>query len=214
MHVEKKNSRIQAGTSVLELMAVVVIILILAKFAVLGLQSATKSARNQTALTTMVEQMRIARQLAIDNRMVYVITFCGTVGGCKLQSVAANVAINTINIESKSSAGTYTFISTAILPYDIGFNKPGIAATPDGFGQGTLSMEFDCPGANAACPAVPANYIWFYPDGTGRDGVGNINNAVVYASRGTESSSYKAVTLYGGTGRIKGWSLSGGATWQ
>ena len=214
MQVEKRTSKGQAGTSVLELLVVVSLILVLARFAVLGLQSATKSARNQTALTTLVEQIRTARQFAIDNRMVYVITFCGTVGGCKLQSVAANVAINTISIESKTSAGTYGFVSTAIFPSDMAFNIPGVAATPDSFGKGTVAMEFDCPGGNGACPAVPANYIWFYPDGTGRDGVGNINNAVIYVSRGAEASSYRAVTLYGSTGRIKGWSLSGGTTWQ
>jgi type II secretory pathway pseudopilin PulG len=215
MHVGKKNSRSEAGFNVVELVVVMAIILICLKFAVVGMQSAQKTARNQTALTTVVEQMRYARQLAIDKRMVHIITFCGTALGCTVPGIASTVAVNTITIQSKTNAATpvYTTISTTLLPFDIAFAAPGVAAAPDNFGTGAVAMEFDCPTTGTACPTTPANFIWFYPDGSGKDAVGNINNAVIYMSRASDTSSLRAVTLFGATGRIKGW-LKVGGTWQ
>jgi hypothetical protein len=57
----------------------------------------------------------------------------------------------------------------------------------------------------------------FYPDGSAQDSLGNYSNGVVYLTR-TGSPIYisKAVTLWGATGRIRGWSLNnvtGVATW-
>jgi hypothetical protein len=55
------------------------------------------------------------------------------------------------------------------------------------------------------------------PDGSAHDVNGNLNSGIVYVSRGVgDLYSSRAITLYGATGRIRGWRLlnsGGGPKW-
>jgi len=55
-------------------------------------------------------------------------------------------------------------------------------------------------------PGVP-NVVYFYPDGSAQDIANNINNGVVYIARPGVVMSSKAITLWGATGRLRGWTL-------
>jgi len=50
------------------------------------------------------------------------------------------------------------------------------------------------------------------PDGSAHDVNGNLNSGIVYVARNGDLYSSRAITLYGATGRIRGWRLlsSGG----
>jgi hypothetical protein len=59
--------------------------------------------------------------------------------------------------------------------------------------------------------------IYFMPDGTAQDINGNINNGVIYIARAGELYSSHAITVWGATGRMRGWRLfnnSGTAYWR
>ena len=67
--------------------------------------------------------------------------------------------------------------------------------------------------------------IYFCPDGSAQDAAGgagqcagNWNNGVVYIARPGDLMSSRAITVWGATGRIRGWRLynngAGGITWQ
>ena len=52
-----------------------------------------------------------------------------------------------------------------------------------------------------------ATSVVFCPDGSAQDTVGNLNNGVVYMARASELYSSRAITLWGSTGRLRGWRL-------
>jgi hypothetical protein len=85
------------------------------------------------------------------------------------------------------------------------------ASTPDGFGTGITAIDFE----STATPGVPLNYVVFYPDGSAQDNLGNFNNGVIYITRpGDTRFSSRAITVWGATGRIRGWRLvQQGAVW-
>ena len=79
---------------------------------------------------------------------------------------------------------------------------------PDGFGNAATAIDFD----QAVAGAI-TNQVMFMPDGSAHDVNGNLNSGIVYVARNGDLDSSRAVTLYGATGRIRGWRLlnSGGA---
>ncbi|MFZ0440319.1 MAG: hypothetical protein WAL76_19485, partial [Candidatus Sulfotelmatobacter sp.] len=99
------------------------------------------------------------------------------------------------------------------IPADVNFAvQAGFpASTPDGFGTGVNAIDFE------STPGVPLNYVVFFPDGSSQDSLGNYSSGVIYLTRpGDTIYSSRAVTLWGATGRIRGWRLNqiaGVATW-
>jgi hypothetical protein len=113
-------------------------------------------------------------------------------------------------------------VSTLTLPSDIQFmvqgGMPTTAPTvPDGFGVGAIPIDF-----GQGLGAGSLNYVMFMPDGTSQDqsnpsgGNGNPNSGVIYLGKPNELLSMRAVTVFGTTGRIRGWRLlnqGGGPQW-
>jgi hypothetical protein len=101
------------------------------------------------------------------------------------------------------------------LPVDTQFIVvPGIptsvTTTPDGFGAGNKAIDFDMAIGGGG------TQIYFQPDGRALDGINRLNDGVVYLAQPGDLYSSRAVTLYGSTGRAKGWVLgqvTGGARW-
>lgn len=209
------------GFSLVEVVFVLAIFLVLSRITFLFIFNAQRNTRVSNALQTVVERTRLARQLAIDNRRIYIITYCFT-PTCTLPTTPGTFTVpaGTVVIQSRAPGPVYATHSTVALPGDISFiNVTGIptnpAFTPDGFGQGSAPMQFDC--TAGTCGGTPTNFIWFYPDGSAQDASTKFNNAVIYIARPSELLTSRAVTVWGATGRIKAWSLamSGGtATWQ
>ena len=58
--------------------------------------------------------------------------------------------------------------------------------------------------------------IYLCPDGSAQDVNNNVNNGVVYMARPGELYSSRAITLWGATGRLRGWKLTNvaGPTWR
>ena len=78
----------------------------------------------------------------------------------------------------------------------------GAATVPDGFGNATVAIDFDQNVAGAI-----KNQVMFMPDGSAHDVNGNLNSGILYLARNGDLYSSRAVTLYGATGRIRGWRL-------
>ena len=52
--------------------------------------------------------------------------------------------------------------------------------------------------------------IYFYPDGSAEDAIGNVNNGVVYVALAGNTgfiNTSRAITLWGATGRLRGWHI-------
>jgi prepilin-type N-terminal cleavage/methylation domain-containing protein len=202
--MEHMASGRQRGFSLIEMAIVVSIASIAAGITVVNFQTAMKAARVTNAYNTVLETMRRARDEAVTQRRVYVVSF----------TVPGTVAVN-------QNTPTGTSLLTSTLPTDVSFDvETGVPTapttpmgTPDGFGSAQHAIDFDIGVGGGA-----ATTIYFYPDGSAHDAVGNVNNGVVYIARKTDLLSSRAITLWGTTGRLRGWRLykntSGTAYWR
>jgi prepilin-type N-terminal cleavage/methylation domain-containing protein len=188
-------SKRMRGFSMIEMAIVLALILIVAAVSTMTLQPALKAGRVTEAYNTTLMMMRRGRDISVAQRQIYFVT------------LNSGVAPNTVTITQGS---TGTVISTQSLPTDVSFDvEPGIPVspvapptTPDGFGVGNPPIEFD-----QGIVGGVKNVIYFYPDGSAKDVLGNVNNGVVYVARPGEILSSRAITLWGGTGRLRGWHL-------
>ncbi|HKW19444.1 MAG TPA: prepilin-type N-terminal cleavage/methylation domain-containing protein [Terriglobales bacterium] len=185
------------GFSLIETMIVCVLIFIVSAIAVISLKPGLQAAHVANGYNTTVAALRQARDFAVAQRQVYLVTF-------------SNASVpNTITITQN---GNGHVVATYPLPLDVVFTAiAGIptAATkvPDGFGTGGAAIDFD---QGQATPQQTK--IYFQPDGTAQDSTGNINNGVVYIAMPGQLYSSRAITLWGATGRIRGWRLVGTAS--
>jgi len=190
------------GFSLIELMVTVTIILVVSGVAIFGMQPALQFSRVNNAYNITLAAIRQTRDFAVAQRQQYSVTF-------------SNAAVpNTITI---TQTGSGNVVTTYQLPTDVAYTVvagiPTAAnAVPDGFGSGSLAIGFDQGVAGGV-----QNVIYFMPDGTGQDVNGNINNGVIYIARAGQLYSSHAITVWGATGRMRGWRLynnAGTAYWR
>jgi prepilin-type N-terminal cleavage/methylation domain-containing protein len=193
--------RNQAGFSAIELMVVVAIILVIVVVALLMLNPALRGGHLNTAVQTTVSQIRMARQSAMDRRMLYSVTFTapGTIVTTRLLQGQPPVVERTVTLPSDTQ-----FLAQAGLP--------GAGKTPDQFGSGASAIDFDQAAGGGG------NVIFFYPDGTALDAVGDPNDGVIYIALPGNVNTSRAITLWGATGRVKTFYLAktttGGLQWH
>jgi prepilin-type N-terminal cleavage/methylation domain-containing protein len=183
------------GFSLIEMMIVVVVILIACAVGFMTLQPSLKQARVANAYNFVLGALRQAREDAVADRRVYMVTF-------------SNAAVpNTITITQSDTGVVKT---TYQLPTDVTFNVQAgfpvsqtvAPTTPDAFGVGTPAIDFD-QGVGGGVKTT----VYFYPDGSAQDSLNNINNGVIYLGRPGDLFSSRAITVWGATGRIRGWRL-------
>jgi prepilin-type N-terminal cleavage/methylation domain-containing protein len=191
-------SRRMRGFSLIEMMVVVALIMIVMGFSIMAIQPALRQNDVTEAFNQTLMALRQARDFSVAQRQIYFVTL-------------SNAAVpNSITI-TQGSTGTVT--ATYFLPSDvIYFAYPGLPTsptvypmTPDGFGIGTTAIDFDQGVAGGV-----KNVIYFYPDGSAEDAIGNVNNGVVYMALAGNTgfvSSSRAITLWGATGRLRGWHI-------
>lgn len=190
------------GFSLIETLIVLSMMLIASGIFFMSLQPALKETRVTNAYNTTLMTMRRAREAAIAERRTYIVTFNNA------------VTPNTITI---TQAATGNIISIQTLPTDISFRAiTGIpsttAGTPDHFGTGSPAIDFDQGVAGGA-----KNIVFFNPDGSAQDLNSNSNNGVIYLARNGELYTSRAITLWGATGRLRGYRLyptTGGPVWR
>jgi len=195
----------KSGFSLLELMLVISISLILTGVATITLQPMIQQQHVNDAYNLTLSGLRRAHDQAAADMRIYVVSFSPAVVG---------VNGGTITVTQTTTTGTVLFSTT--LPPDVTYHvEPGVPTspttaptTPDGFGSAAAAFDFDQPPSGIG--GVPT--IYFYPDGTAEDVNGNINNGVVYMGKPGNLLSSRAITLWGYTGRIRGWRLSKNGT--
>jgi prepilin-type N-terminal cleavage/methylation domain-containing protein len=213
-----KKSREANGFSLLEMAIVMALMLIMASVSFISLQPMLRQQRVTNAYNTVLSAMRQARDNSVAQRTSYVVTLDSSTIPHSI-----TVAPTFAGPQGIQAPVTYT------LPNDIRFRtEAGIPTaatqTPDGFGTGAQAIDF---GYTASGGVGGKKVIYFCPDGSAQDGqgaagtgqcTGNLNNGVVYMARTGELLSSRALTVWGATGRIRGWRLynggAGGVVWQ
>jgi prepilin-type N-terminal cleavage/methylation domain-containing protein len=213
------------GFSLVEMMITIAIIIILACIAVMTMMPLVRQQHVINAYDTTLSVMRQARDCAVAQRTAYSLTFSNAAIPNTIAVAAVAPSSGTANLTGISCAATYQ------LPTDVQFlaqtGLPNTASTaPDNYYNSSLNaidMGFAADGYTAGV-TTGTQTVYFCPDGsaqTNEDGTGNCygswEGGVVYLGQSGNMLSSRAITLWGGTGRIHGWRLypknGGGYQW-
>lgn len=203
----------------LEMITVMAIATVVAVVSILGLVPVMNGQHVINGYNTTLSALRQARDNAVSQSTSYSVTFSNSVNPNTI------VVAPTLTFPGDQRAVTYS------LPTDVTFQtNSAITSTtaPDtsagaSFGSGTNAIDFGYTGSTNAGGST-AYTIYFCPDGSAQTSStcagGNYwDDGVVYMARavGTDLLSSRAITLWGGTGRIHGWRLysksGGGYQW-
>lgn len=203
-----------SGFSLLEVMTVLAISIIVTVISVVSVVPMMAQYRVANAYNTTLAAMRQARDNAVSQRTSYSVTFSNS------------ATPNTITV-APTLTGFQGDQNTVIykLPTDVSFyaaSAVGSTPPPDGFGTGAYAIDFGYTANGVGAGAQPT--IYFCPDGSAQDAEGGAGNCsgswdggVVYVARSTDVLSSRAISLWGGTGRMRGWRLysngAGGYQW-
>lgn len=211
------GKRAARGFSLLELMIVICVLMIVGGITFMALQPALRDARANQAFESALMPLRVARQRAIAERKQYIVCFgiAAPAGAPTPLGAPTAQSIQIFRWDAGTALSAATQVTAVTLPIDINFQTVGglpntPATVPDGFGSATVALDFDQGIAGAI-----NNQVMFMPDGSAHDVNGNLNSGILYVARNGDLYSSRAVTLYGATGRIRGWRLiSSGGTPQ
>ncbi|HTR22736.1 MAG TPA: hypothetical protein VMI10_02045 [Terriglobales bacterium] len=204
-----------SGFSLLEIAVVLALGLTVSVFAVISLVPVMNQQHVNNAYNTTIAALRQARDNAISQRTSYSVTFANG-------SVPNTIVVAPTNTSFQGSLPSVTYQ----LPPDVTFQVQTALSSvtaPDGYGNGTSAIDF---GYAAPSTTVSGQTVaYFCPDGSSQNstgagscsGMNYWSGGVVYLARGTDMLSFRAVTVWGGTGRVRGWRLysksGGGYQW-
>lgn len=183
MRMLQSRARSERGVSLLDTIATLGIMGVLASVAVVQIGTARRGLQGDGAMRVVMAQFNTAREMAITQRRNMELTFAGN---------------NSVRIVRHDIPNGTTVLTNVTLEGGVRFALiPGIADTPDVFGnQRALSF-----GAATA--------IMFNADGTLIDNNGNPLNGTVFMSIANLPRSLRAVTVLGTTGRVRGYKWTG-----
>lgn len=203
---KSSNCGRQQGFSLMELLVAVGIIVVLGGIFAPKIATALQTNKVSQAYDDTLMTIRAARETAVSERRVYVVTFTSP----------NQVSVAPLNADTTASLNV-----TRTFPNDVKYQAitgiPSTATTtPDGFGLGpsTGAIDFDI-----GVSSTGTNTIYFWPDGSARDASDNINSGVLYIARTNDLMSSRAISVWGASGRIRGWRLvknysSGTTSWR
>jgi prepilin-type N-terminal cleavage/methylation domain-containing protein len=205
------RSHRESGFSLIEVLTVIAIGIIATAITFISMMPVLKQGRLDNAYNTTISALRQARDNAISQRTSYSVTFATTTSPV---SNTITVAPTLTTFQGAQTPVTYK------LPNDVAFLvQSGVPSTaPDNYGTGVLAIDL----GYTVHASGGSQTVYFCPDGSAQDDstgncLGNVDGGIVYISRAGDLLSSRAVTLWGATGRIRGWRLypngSGGYQW-
>jgi len=193
------KSTTNRGFTLLEMLITIAIGLIMAGVTFMTLMPSLKMNHVNSAYDTTLSVIRNYRNLSITQSKRYILTFTAP-GTITVQYWGVGVPVSPAPV----TVATFTLPPDIQFAVQAGFPNPG----PDGFGTGTTANTFN------NCVLVGQSCLIFYPDGSAQDDLGNFNNGVIYMTRPGDLYSSRAVSVFGTTGRVRGWRLlQTGNTW-
>jgi len=181
---KQRDAKGQSGFSLIEVVLVVAIIMLVMGMAVVNMNSMLPNMRANSGLSVVMSQLRQGRDMAIANRRTIQIQFVGN----------NSIRLTRINIGLVPP----TVLSTIALEGSMRFVVyPNVPDTPDGFGK-AAAVNFG---------GTPTTF--FQSDGSFIDALGNPVNGTVFIGIPNQSSTARAATIVGATGRVRGYRWNG-----
>jgi prepilin-type N-terminal cleavage/methylation domain-containing protein len=207
---ELMASRKNNGFSMLEMLITICILLTLTGISFMALAPMMRQNHVTEAYDTTLMALRNTRNLAISQSHEYYVNF--NPGGFPAGTIQIEYQPPTVGGIAQPLQQVITYSIPVDVSYAVQTGFP-TANTPDGFGNGVTAIDFE---STPGVPLSPA-YVVFMPDGSSQDSLGNLNSGVVYMTRPSGSLyASRAITVWGATGRVRGWRLdqiAGVATW-
>jgi Tfp pilus assembly protein FimT len=189
------------GFSLLELMVVIGLGLAIGGISIMALKPLYQQNHVNAAYDTALSVIRTYHNQSVGQSKRYIITF----------TLPGTITVQYWQFATPVSPAPVT-VATYTLPPDVTFGVQGFpTAAPDGFGSGLVAIDFD-----QGMGLGSQNYVMFMPDGSSQDTTGNYNSGVIYITHAGDLYSSRAITVFGTTGRIRGWRLNnvaGTNTW-
>ena len=182
------------GFTLLEFLITLAIVLTMAGFTFLALMPLLNQSHVDAAYDTTLSAIRGYRNQAITGSQRYILTFTAP-GTITVQYWGVAVPVSPAPV----TVATFTLPADMQFAVQPGFPNPG----PDSLDAGTAPVSFN------ACTVVASGSpcLIFYPDGSAQDDLGQFNNGVVYMTRTGDMYSSRAVSVFGTTGRTRGWRM-------
>jgi prepilin-type N-terminal cleavage/methylation domain-containing protein len=173
-----------AGFTMIELLVVVGLVGVLGAMAVMITPRALKTSKADSGMTQVASALRTAREQAISQRRNIRLAF----------NAPNQIVISRVEVPS----GALTAITTVWFEDGVSFLQfPGVPDTPDAFGNGSATSF----GA--------ATSISFTSEGQLIDQHGDPINGTIFLGRYNDTTSARAVTIFGPTALIRQWRWSG-----
>lgn len=201
----RKTNRRERGFSLLETVVVISIIMVLAGMAIVQSFGSTESYQVNSASDVVVSQLRIARQLAISNRRVVEVW---------IDSAPESDGRYHVKYQQQPAPGTSevagTLVSVPIPAIAQFVLESGVPDTPMAFGN-SAPVYIGNPPVSGGPPIMQFN-----PTGTFTDNTGNsLLYGTVFIGVPNKVATARAVTIMGGTGRVRAYTYEGGGLgWQ
>jgi Tfp pilus assembly protein FimT len=197
MQAQKRNR--ETGFTMIELVVVVSIIMILAGFAIIQTKSTTNNSKANAAMGNVVTQLRQARQMAITMRRNVLVTFTSPnkmqVAVQTLPGEAPATVFAPVYLNDGAAGGLqfYVFPTIPDTPMSFG-NSQAINFVTSTGGTSGLSVLFSTSGSFVGTTAT-----------TNFAAVGNNNliNASIFLGIPGTPNTARAITVLGGTGRVR-----------
>lgn len=173
----------ECGFTMVEVVVAFAIVAIVSALSIGSFSRILPQIRADAGEEVLLTRLRSIRDAAMTQRVNYRVDFSGT----------------DALVESHLQNGS-PITETVTLPYSMQFMVfPGLPDTPDGFGSG-LAIDFN--------GGVDSSLI-FQGDGSIVDLSGNLVNGTVFIGITGNTSTARAVTVLGATGRIRGYRYDG-----
>jgi Tfp pilus assembly protein FimT len=181
--MQSTRSKSSAGYSVIELLLTVGIMGVVSGMAMFQIGAVQPSMKGDGAMRVLIAQLNTARELSISQRRQMQVQFVST---------------NQIQIVRQEVPAGTTVLSNVWIEGGIQYTLvPNVPDTPDAFGR------------SGAVDFGSAARILFNSDGTLIDQNGNPLNGTVFVALPNQPRSARAVTILGGTGRVRGYKWNG-----
>jgi prepilin-type N-terminal cleavage/methylation domain-containing protein len=178
------RTRSQRGVTLIEMLLVLGVMGVIGAMGTAQIAVVRRSMQGDGAMRLVMGQLNQAREMAVTQRRTMEIKFLGGIGGNWIQVLRHEVpGTATTTLSSMAFEGNVTYRLITGVTTD----------TPDGFGN-----------ASALAFGAATTYT-FSTDGTLIDGSGNPLNGTIFLAVGNVTGSQRAVTIMGGTGRVRGY---------
>lgn len=178
-----RRARTERGISLLEITLTIVIAGVVGAMGTAQLVNARRAMQGDGAMRIVMGQLVAAQQMAVGQRRNIEVQFNNG---------------NWVKVVRHEVGGGTTTLANVALEGGVRFSRiSGVPDTPDGFGNGA-DVAFGT-----------ALQIVFSSDGTLVDQTGNPLNGTVFLSTAGANRSFRAVTILGVTGRVRGYRWTG-----